>query len=929
MITANSKLNLFFTKMKKSHELEEHGFNLILEKENFHEYFDLLENEGFFKSNKAPLPLRINEGIVLPFWPATTFLLECAKFSGRTNQHELAKKIIKIIVDVTSYYESMHPLPFNFHVTKKFIEIYSELPTEIITLENIKLIEKWICNTHNNGILCHEIDKSLIKKYLSLGSDYSKYSLEILRILSSYSHAGENSKHEPIIEKYWLEQFYSNNIKEFGKFIGQPAISVLHGMINHLFSIPNKEPSILIRPAIEDNQQNSFKDDIENILIVAYRDCLNSWVDNNTEGHCNDFIYKLLTTENPLFRRIALNSINEHWVKLSAVFTENISASLFEFEYLHELYLLLKNNFKKLNKDQQRRILSIIQSITAPESIEEKVAYENKWKIRWASAISNQGFVAADEFLNDLIINQQLNIPEHPDFLYFIETSWNESKSVYSETDLIGLLDSGTLVEKLNSFKEVDSWLGNSIRGLAETLENSVYSEPSIFISKLSNLKYLKYTFIYSVLSGLKKSWEKSKKDGFEIDWVHAWPKIHLFIKDIIDDEQLWTDDQNIDNSGTPNAKWIPDLVADFIKSISREDSHSFSAEIFNVSLQVLNKIFSKAQPGNNGQKDPMSNAINSTYGKAIESFFSVALRMSRMEVAASGNNEATRQNIRPILSDLLKRETNENLEFHTLAATYLSNLEYLDIDWLSSNFSELFPEVESQFTAAIGGFIYGQPTFKTYELIKEHKIFFRSLQLNELNSDIQKGIIERIGLGYLWGFEKLSEGIFDKIFSEKRIDALCILSQYFWSLKRTDLKDEHISLINQFASFCLEWLNSKNIESNELLNKLALLTCYINELDSQSKAFIKSTSIALTRDNLHYLFIEDISRLVELDPNFTYEIIDQLFDLHPPIYDIQGNWLEIMKKLSSKIPHHKLIQSLEKIRNLNGISELMTEINN
>ncbi len=925
MIKATSKLNLFFAKMKKNHELEEYGFNLILEKKDFYEYFDVLENEGFFQPNKAPLPVKINEGFVFPHWPATTYLLECAKFSGLTNQNEIASKILKIVVDVTNHYDSMQPLPFNFHVTKKFIEIYSELPAENITLDHVKLIQKWINNTYNNGILCHEIDKSLIKKYL--GSN-STYSLEILRILSKYSQVEKSLKHEPTIEKYWLEQFYSNNIKDFGRLIGLSAVCVLHEILDHLFSIQNNEPSILIRPAIEDNQQNAFKDDLENIFIVAYRDCLDGWIESNTQSDCNEFVCNLLEDKRPVFRRIALNAINEHWVKLSSVFTKKISANLFEFEYLHELYLLLKNNFSKLDNAQQKKILAIIQSIKAPESIEDKVAYENKWKVRWVSAIANQGNGSADAILDDLVVGQKIYIPEHPDFLYFIETNWNENKSVYSETDLIGFLKSGTLVEKLNSFEEVDSWMGNSIRGLAETLENSAYSEPSIFITNLSQLKFLKYTFIYSLISGLKKSWEKSKKEASELDWIDAWPRINLFIKDIIEDETLWIDDQNIDNSGTPNAKWIPDLVADFIKSISREDSHNFSVDIFNISFLILNKIFSKVQPENHHHKDPMSNAINSTYGKAIESFFSVALRMSRMEFAERGNNQTTLRNVRPILSDLLKGKTNGNLEFLTLAATYLSNLEYLDIDWVKSNFSELFPENEIQFTSAIGGLIYGQPTFKTYQLIKEHKVFFRSLQLNELNSDILKGIIERIGLGYLWGFEKLNEGIFDKIFSESRIDVLCVLSQYFWSLKRTDLKDEHISLINHFALFCLDWLNSKYIESNELLNKLALLTCYINLLDSQSKAFIESTSLSLTRDNLHYLFIEDIPRLLELDPFFTYEIIDKLLDRHPPIYDIQGHWLEIMKKLSNNIPPHKLIQSLEKIRNLNGISELIAEIN-
>ena len=101
-LTANQRS--FIEMMQLSDEHAIRGFELLLKRPEFLDFFQPLVDAGLFAPEKNPAPVQADkEGRYrIPYWKALDYLIACAKFAGEHSDTALAEQILNIIRTVSA-----------------------------------------------------------------------------------------------------------------------------------------------------------------------------------------------------------------------------------------------------------------------------------------------------------------------------------------------------------------------------------------------------------------------------------------------------------------------------------------------------------------------------------------------------------------------------------------------------------------------------------------------------------------------------------------------------------------------------------------------------------------------------------------------------------------------------------------------------------
>ncbi|HEY5602240.1 MAG TPA: hypothetical protein VIM41_03950, partial [Gammaproteobacteria bacterium] len=129
------KRRQFLERMIQNAEQAQWGFELLLKRDNFAEFFDHLRTFELFSpaNNPAPVPVEDGKYVRIPYWPALDYLEACAKLAGRNNDLALAGNVLDVVREVTRARQVNNGHPDNYHTHRKFAEILGHLPTVAIS----------------------------------------------------------------------------------------------------------------------------------------------------------------------------------------------------------------------------------------------------------------------------------------------------------------------------------------------------------------------------------------------------------------------------------------------------------------------------------------------------------------------------------------------------------------------------------------------------------------------------------------------------------------------------------------------------------------------------------------------------------------------------------------------------------------------------
>ena len=931
---ATSKIDRFINLMLQNDEQMRLGFELILKKEDFVQFFDRLKAEGLFAAERSPGPVPAKEpgSVHIPYWPALDYLEACAKQAGEQNNLDLGCKIMAVIREVSVFIEPDGNTRENYHTGRKFAEILGLLPNEVTTHADMDLVQRWLSDRFDRGLVCNALDEGVMRRFLcSEHPEDWKKALRITFHCTALKPADDKDELHTVVDDYWLKKFIEHHAEIIGQKVGPEAAELFYARLHEVFGKGTRfRFSYLFRPAVEEHSQNMEWHAAENCMVVGLRDLLLGWVDTDADA-VSVYIKNLIARELEVASRICLHVIDRRWQQLSGLFWHVLSPDLFKLGHLHELYWLLSNHFTEMTGTQQAEVVAAIRDLPMPKNIEDYDRHRKSCQRDWLSSIIEKGCQEADQWFDVLSSGENaVGFSKHPDFLSYSESSFGSGPSPYQKQELIAFAKDGCLVKILDEFQSTAYWDEPSVRSLISVLEESVLDAPSLFLQILPLFIDASRPYQYGILSGIKRLWDKPESETTYIDWNNAWGLIIEFLEKLLQPEAFWSEEVVEDSHRTPTRNWIPPVVADLLKAGTQDDMHAYAPIFLPKTKALIEILLEKAPSEEEMSDDPMSQAINSSKGKSIEAFFSLALRVCRLADQSRGNHESEWKELQPLADRELSQCMDGNYDFSTLAAAYLANFEYLDVNWLSINISKLFPEQwPNNFKSAMGGLAYANITKKCYALLLEAGTIDVGIRFVNIKSKFKIRLIERVALAYLWGDEELSSPRFRYWFDTGDEDTIKALSRFFWTVKHQALTQEQIGRIKAFWMACLTWSDTQRERPVKLLSSLSKLACYVDDIGEEDLKLLIATAPYCELSYNSTDFIENLDRLATDNSKIVCQVLFTLLDSYVPTYDYEGRLLSIVQKIVDQGLRREAMLIADNLRQLPGMRELFKSITN
>jgi hypothetical protein len=931
MNNLTAKQKAFIDRMCESEELSRWGFELLLKRKDYEHFFDALQEAGLFapERNPEPVPAEKKGYVRIPVWSALQYLLAAAKLSGESNDMMLAGKVMNVVRSVSNWKDSEGRSRDNIHTAHKFATIFGLVPTEAVSLDDLKLIPAWLNNRFERMLVGYALDEGAFTRFLGSSSpkDWLK-AVEVLKYCTTVEWEDESGggigERSPrmSVDDYWIKKLINSHSRELGEKVGEKAAEVFKQRLREIFGVGTRSKySQAYRPAVEDDAQNYVWRSVENCAIEGLRDVLLRWSEQEP-GQAKPFVEDMLGDDLEIVRRIAIYVVAEQWKNLRTLLPLILKPDFFSPSHLHELYMLLSRRFPDFDADEKDRTVGCIENISVSSKVDDPLRVRNKSQQRWLSAVAGKGYPPADELLVGLESDPSLGRrPQHPEFDAYMESWSGPGSSPYSSAELLALAKSHDLVDKLNSFEEQDSFRGPTRDGLAMTLESTVKDSPETFLAMLPDFLKAKRAFQYSLMFGLKQALDvTTAKQG--ADWEQGWPDIVSFLEQLTQNEEFWKDTQAPRESGVASA------VADLLHAGTSDDDRAYSPGLLPRTRSLVVTLLSNAPGAGEMSSDPMTQALNTPKGRAVEALFSQALRECRLADREKGSHSDEWIPIQPMFDLEVSKTDSPNFEFCALSGAYIAQIEYMSSDWLAANASRIFnPDFPQNAICAIDGLGYASFRPSIYRLLVEHGIIDRALASDLEGRGGRGKLLEWIAVAYLYGEETLGSARFQAIFEKGTTEDLEAMVRLFWMFRGKELTSEQRTRILQFWSRSTEWVRQCRETPTELLAALALMASFVETADGEQRSLLESVAPYVLSSHNTYEFTADLLRLVEVSPDGVSSAFGIMIENHIPDFDYEDRLKNLIRALARKGKRQDALRYADRLTTLPGMQTLFDEL--
>lgn len=938
MASLTAKQESFIKLMTESEELARRGFDLLLKRTDFDQFFDALKEARLFEPSCNPAPVAAEEEgyFRIPYWSALDYLIAVAKLSGEKSDLPLANKVMAVVRSVSRWRESGGHTQENYHTSRKFAEILGLVPTAAVTFEDLGLIEIWLNDKFERGMVSHALDEGALSHFLASPSpEDSEKAVVVLRHCTAirWQPAKGFGDHErkptTLVEDFWLKELLKHHAGKFGAKIGEKAAETLLERVCEIFgSESRKLPSRIYRPAIEDHNQNHDLHGAENRSVEGLRDVLLSWCEHDPGG-AKLFVNNLLAHEIEILRRLGIYVLAKQWTELRTLYAAFLGPKLFDSGHLHELYNLLKERFADLTEEEKAHTIDAIRQIPPPTWGEDPTLFLKRIQQRWLSATAGNGYQPAEQWFSELQADPSVGpLSGHRDFDSYIEVSSGVGPSPYTVQELVAMATAGLVVEKLNSFEQQGVWRGPTMEGLVSAVEEAARIAPEPFFQLLPEFLKAKRPFQHSVIWGLKQAWEAKDGKKTEVDWNLGWERLITFFEQLIGEPEFWEEKVPEHRYPIPTRDWIISAIAESLQAGTRNDERAYSSELFPRTWPLIQILLDNARGVDQPPDDAMFQALNSLKGKAVEALFSYALRVCRTSDLANGSHAEAWEEVRPLFEVELEKCKNANYEFSTLAGAYLAQLDYMDREWVKTKVDQVFPsEFPLNSMCAIDGLAYTRFTRPVYALLAERGVLDRGLKYELKGRSAREKLLERIAVAYLWGEEALDSSRFSYVFESGCTDDLEVITTLFWRVRGDELSEDLKHRILDYWERCVAWSRALANPPLKLFSALSTLSSYLATADGKERELLEAVAPYVHEQYNADSFFKELLRLVEVSPGGVSTVLGKVVEAHVPSYDFEDRLKSLLLRLAEKGRKQDVILYAERLRSLSGMQDLFDRL--
>jgi hypothetical protein len=925
MSALTARQQSFIVMMKANNDLARKGFKLLLQRNDYPRFFDVLDDAGFFLpiTNPGPVPGERENTVWIPFWAPLDYLKAVATHAGAENEMALATKVMNVVRAISAWRDEKGEPRHNYHTNRIFAEILGLVPTNAVTLGDIELLREWFSDPFDNMLVVGALDKGALSCFLgSTNPEDWKKAAQVLYQLTAITWRKGGDEREPtpssVVDDFWLGEILKHHAREIGRKAGRDATEVMAGRVREVFSTPmRRDYSTLFRPAIEDDAQNYQWRSVENRVIEGLRDVLLGWSDEDPDS-AREVIETMIGEGLQIIRRVGVYIVAQNWMNMNDLYAEVVVPGLFT-RHSHEVYHLLQDHFAEMSPVQQAATVKAIETLPNSGHGDDPELLRRHSQYRWLSAISGKGYAPAYRLFAELDADPKIGkLGDHPDFDSYITTGWvGPGPTPYTPEELVALIQANDLVNKLNSFAPANDWRGPTTDGLTSALENAARTNPDIFLAELTQFLSAKPIYQHAVINGLRGAWD-AKTDA---NWERGWGQIVSLFEQLTNDEHFWQqrdDDQ----------RRVVTVIADSLHAGTKEDEHAYDPSLLSRTQTIIACLL-QHEPGiETAADDAMTQALNTAKGRIIEALYSQALRAARVSDQQHGTHSETWKAISPVFDIELAKCTNANYEFSTLMGTYLPQLQYLDGTWTSERVDQIFPiQYEVNTICALDGLAYAAFTKPLYELLVANGVIDRALALELKGRSAREKLVERIGAAYIWGLEHIDGPHFAKLFNTTTIEDLQVLISVFWMVRAEKLTSEQGERIFRFWGRILDWAQHQAQVPARLLSRLSLLATYVTTVGPDEQRMLEAVAPYVHVGHEAYEFIAELHRLAPQDPEAITKILQTMIAAHAPEYDYQDRLRSLLEFLATHGQREAIILISDRLRHLQGIETLFKSL--
>lgn len=874
-------------------------------------WFDELYERGYFNPqlNPKPVPAKEEGYVNIPPWPIVDYLAKSAPELSNEVNIEYAKKFFELLVNITNYAKENNYS--NYRTWWQFSEIISNIPTKVITIDQLNIVDYWLEDKYDSILVVHEIGRKWLPKLLETNDEHN---LQIATKLISFLYKATivERKFGEGVRRQAAFRFDSHEAMKIsekiayiaGVKLGRDAISIFSSNLTYIIKELNSDLwSYIWQPSIDEHEQNKYKDDPENILVYSYRNSLSGYITTNPEDS-NEYIMGMLEEEYQTIHRLAIYAINRDFLLFQNLIDKLLDKEYFGSNYHHEIWQLMNQNYQNFTSDQKQRVLELIHNIIRKDDDgninQGATAYH---KAIWLAAIKNHGENEAELYKENTEISKVE--PEHPDFSSYMSSGWVGHESPIPIED-IQALPMNKLIEVLSNYQDPGDFYKPGIQGLALTFKQVIKTSPLEFYNKLDRFSDLNFAYVCEIIEAYRELWtEKS-----QLPWNDILMYLLDFCSTIINQERFWdTESTNQQEHFAANRYWIVKAIGRFVEAGTKSDDHAFDEKYLPKTEEIITLLL-KNEKGNEFKldSDAVSISINSPRGQCLEALINLTLRSCRLSDKKNNKNHSdVWAHFQPLYDTELAKADSQNpeFEFATLITNYLPNFLYMSKEWVLENLSRIFDQRNYlRWLCAMQGYAYvGIVYEEIYHYLKDNGDLIKALDDQNIDDHVEERIIQNIAIAYINDFENFAakNSLIKTLVSRKNNQELNHLIWFIWTLRRKDNKDLK-SKVYELWPKILEVIDVSMKEGKRIISQLSLWSTFVDQVDNESRdLLLKVAPYADEAYNSNKL-LESIAKISQNQPFEAYHIWIKLLEGSSPDYPKEAVQ-KILTSLSNQGP--------------------------
>jgi hypothetical protein len=857
-------------------------------------WFDQFYSHGFFNADKNPKPVHAKkEGFIIPYWPATEYLVNASADLAASENEEYAQKFIKLIREITEY--AIEEKYSNHRTWWQLSKIIRNIPVQIIQPEDISLIDYWMDDQFERGLIVEEVGGKWLPAILANGDEHShKIALRLLDCIYKVIFVDKkpilSEKKESILrfDSYYAGKLAKKGVAKLsGINLGLPAVEMFQKRLTSiLVESDNDSWSSIWRKAIEDHPQNGSLKNADDFIVAAFRDCVIGFVEYHIQV-AKDYVQSLFRNYYQTIKRVAIYAIDIRFADLKDLADSIVTLEFFHDNYRHEFWNFLNSHYPNLTSDQRKKVIETIQGLEVfgedKKNNEKATAYK---RATWLAAIKQYDDNIAEFYTKYTAIAGAE--PEHPNFSSYMTVGWVDHKSPIPAEDMLPL-DVDSLVKTINSYEDTGrDWFGEpGLEGLLKTFKEVLKAKAKDIYIDLMKFANSDLSFIRTIVEAYRELWNEKK----DLPWNDVWPHLLDFCLQLIKQDFFWSDMSANDHSKfAANRNWIVGTIGQLIEDGTRSDDHAFDKNLLLKAKEVLVLLFER-QGGRKFEidSDAVSIAINSPRGKCLEALVILALRSCRLEHEESGHHTQAWNQYKEIFDVELKRSELGEYEFATIVAMFLPNFDYMSREWVQSHLADIFDQSDYQkWLCAMQGYTYVDLVYEIYyKHLKANGDFIKALDDANLKKRVDERIIQNIVIAFINDFEDINQpdSLIATLIHRKDMDELKKIVWFIWTLRdKNDLKLK--DKVFEIWPRLLEIADPNTKDGRLLASSLCHWAVFVDKIDSIVESWLaKIAPYADENHNAHDL-LENLAEISDTQP-----------------IEVQKVWLKMLESYSYDYP--------------------------